>query len=80
MSVTVDDVKKVFAPAVSAAVLDKMDPSQSMVGQGVDSLALTLLAVAVQKHFGVAIGPEQGLKLRTLNDVTAFLNAAGAKK
>jgi len=78
MPVTVDDVKKVFAPAVPAAVLDKMDPSQPMVGQGVDSLALTLLAVVVQKNFGVAISPEQGLQLKTLNDVTAFLNAAGA--
>jgi acyl carrier protein len=78
MPVTVDDVKKVFAPAVSAAVLDAMDPSKPLVGQGVDSLALTLLAVGVQKHFGVAIGPEQGVKLKTLDDVVAFLNAAGA--
>lgn len=80
MSVTVADVKKVFAKAVPAGVLDKMDPSQPMVGQGVDSLALTLLAVALQKGFGVVIGPEQGLKLKTLDDVVDFINTAGTKK
>lgn len=79
MPVTVDDVKKVFAPAIPAAVLDKINPSQPMVGQGVDSLALTALAVALQNGFGVVIGPEQGLKLKTLDDVVDFINAAGTK-
>jgi len=80
MPVTVDDVKKVLSQAVPSAVLDKLDPSQPMVGQGVDSLALTLLAMALQKGFGVVIDPEHGLKLKTLDDVVDFINAAGTKK
>ena len=80
MSVTLDDVKKVFAQSVPPAVLDKIDPAQPMVRQGIDSLALTILAVAVQNNFGVSISPEQGLRLKTLNDVTAFLNDAGIKE
>ena len=76
MSVTVADVKKVFTGIVPDPVLQKMDPAKPMVPQGVDSLALTVMAVALEKAFGVKITPGDGIKLKSLNDVAAFINKA----
>ncbi len=79
MPVTADDVKKVFAGVVPADVLDKLDPALPMVGQGIDSLSLTALAVALQKAYGVLVTPEDAVNIKTLNDVAAFLSKAQAK-
>lgn len=74
MSVTVSDLKKAFAAVLSSSTLDKMDPAKPMVGQGVDSLAMTAMAVALEKTYKVRISVEDGIKLKTLNDVAAYLN------
>lgn len=74
MSVTVSDLKKVFATVLPSATLDTMDPAKPLVGQGVDSLSLTALAVALEKTYKVRISVEDGIKLKTLNDVAAYLN------
>ena len=76
MSATLEDLKKTFAFAVPADVLAKLDPAQPLTAQGVDSLAMTAMAVAVQTAFGVKISVAEGLKLKTLNDVLAFVNKA----
>ena len=76
MSATLEDLKKTFAFAVSADVLAKLDPAKPLTAQGVDSLAMTAMAVAVQNAFGVKISVAEGLKLKTLNDVLAFVNKA----
>lgn len=75
MSVTIADLKKVFAIALPAEKLAKVDPALPLTGQGVDSLAITAMAVALQNAYGVTLTVEEGLKLKTLNDVVAFLNA-----
>jgi len=76
MSATLEDLKKTFTFAVSADVLAKLDPAKPLTAQGVDSLAMTAMAVAVQNAFRVKISVEDGLKLKTLNDVLAFVNKA----
>jgi len=76
MIVTSSDLKKVFAKTVPADVMAKLDPAQPMAAQGVDSLAITAMAVALQHTYGVAVTPEDGVKLKTLNDVAAFINKA----
>ena len=78
MQVTVDDLKKIFSPIIPDKILSKLDPTLPMVGQGVDSLALTGLAVALESSYHIAITPEEGIKLKSLNDVVAFINKAGA--
>lgn len=75
MSVTIADLKKVFAAALPEEKLAKVDPALSLTGQGVDSLAITAMAVALQNAYGITLTVEEGLKLKTLNDVLAFLNA-----
>lgn len=77
MKVTVDDLKKIFSPIITDETLAKLDPALPMVGQGVDSLALTGLAVALESTYHVKITPEDGIKLKTLNDVVTFINTAG---
>lgn len=74
MSVTVADIKKVISVAMPADKLDKIDPALPMIGQGVDSLAITTMAVALQKAYNFNLSVEDGLKLKTLNDVVAFIN------
>lgn len=74
MSVTVADLKKVFAAALPAGKMDKLDPALPLAGQGVDSLAITTMAVALQKAYNFTLSVEDGLKLKTLNDVVAFIN------
>ena len=78
MQVTVDDLKKIFSPLIPAEKLSKLDPGLPMVGQGVDSLLLTGLAVALENIYQVKISPEDSLTLKTLDDVVAFVNRAGA--
>ncbi len=74
MQVTVADIRKCLEKAVPAGIMDRMDPAKPMVGQGVDSLALTIMAVTLQTTYQVKISPEDGLTLRTLDDITAFIN------
>ena len=74
MQVTVVDIKKCLEKAVPAGIMDTMDPSKPMVSQGVDSLAMTIMAVALQNTYKVKISPEDGLTLKTLDDIAAFIN------
>jgi acyl carrier protein len=76
MKTTVEDLKKCFKGIIADDVLAKLDPTQPMVGQGVDSLAITTMAVELQNTYKVTITVEEGVKLKTLNDVVAFLNKA----
>ena len=78
MNVTAADLKKVFAKAVPADVLARIDPAKPLAAQGVDSLAFTVMAVALQHTYGVTVTPEDGVKLKTLNDVAAWVNKAKA--
>ena len=76
MKTTINDLKRIFASAIPADILAKLDPAQPMAAQGVDSLAMTTLAVALQDAYKLKISVEDGIKLRTLNDVVAFVNNA----
>jgi acyl carrier protein len=71
---TVEDIKKVFGMALPAETLSKLDPDKPFTAQGVDSLALTAMAVALQDAYKITISVEAGLKLKTLNDVVAYIN------
>lgn len=77
MHVTAADLKKTFTGLIPAEALSKLDPGLPMVSQGVDSLALTALAVALENTYQVKVTPEEGLKLKTLNDVAEFINRTG---
>lgn len=76
MQVSADELKKCFAQIIPEQTLSKLDPGLPLAAQGVDSLAMTAMAVALQNVYKVTIGVEDGLKLKTLNDVAAFLNKA----
>lgn len=78
MNVTAADLKKIFGKAVPADVIAKIDPDQPMAAQGVDSLAITAMAVALQHTYGVTVAPEDGVRLKTLNDVAAWINKVKA--
>lgn len=75
MPVTAQDILNTFAAVLPADVLAKIDPSKPLVGQGVDSLALTGLAVAVQNTYSVKITAEDSVQLKSVNDVVALINS-----
>jgi acyl carrier protein len=74
MKVTGRDILATFSTLIPKDVAEKMDPSKPMLAQGVDSLALTVMAVALQNTYQVDIGVEDGLKLKTMDDVAEFVN------
>lgn len=78
MAVTASDILKLFAVAVPKEILAKMDPAKPMLAQGVDSLALTSLAVALEREYKIELTVPEAIKLQTVNDVAAFIN--GKKK
>ncbi|WP_319779903.1 acyl carrier protein [Maridesulfovibrio sp.] len=77
MSVTVANVIELFASAVPPETLDKIDPDTPLLTQGVDSLALTTLAVALQREFSIELTIADTIALRTVNDIVNFINAKG---
>jgi acyl carrier protein len=74
MTVTAADILKTFEIAIPKDVMARLDPDKPFLEQGVDSLGLTAMAVALQNVYGVKIGVEDGLRLKTLNDAAAFVN------
>lgn len=76
MKVTIEDLKKSFKNIMPDALLDKLDPAKPLVDQGVDSLALTAMAVALQNIYKVTLSVEDTVKLKSLNDVVAYLKKA----
>jgi acyl carrier protein len=46
-----------------------------LVSQGLDSLDMATLMLALESKFKKAIPPEKSARLRTIADIVAFLNA-----
>ncbi len=74
MTVTAADILKNCEAVIPQDVLAGLDPDKPFLEQGLDSLNLTGMAVAVQNCYGVKISVEDGLKIKTLNDMVAFVN------
>ena len=46
-----------------------------LVSQGLDSLDMATLMLALESKYKKAIPPEKSARLRTIHDIVAFLNA-----
>ena len=46
-----------------------------LVSQGLDSLDMATLMLALESKYKKAIPPEKSARLRTINDIIAFMNA-----
>ncbi|QGY41865.1 hypothetical protein GM415_17635 [Pseudodesulfovibrio cashew] len=75
MSVTTADVLELFSTVVTPETLQGIDPDQPLLTQGVDSLALTSLAVALQREFSIELTIADAITLRTVNDIVCFINS-----
>jgi acyl carrier protein len=79
MESTTDALKSLLLEAfVSADIVDNLVPALALVDQGVDSVDFPLFILALEKHYAIKIREEDALKLRTLNDVVAYLERRGA--
>ncbi len=74
MAVTAKDILATFESAVPGDVFKTMDPERPMLEQGLDSLSLAAMAVALQNVYKVKVTVEDGLQLKTVNDVVDFVN------
>jgi acyl carrier protein len=73
--VTKDDVLQALEGVdVSTPVAD-LKADVPLVSQGLDSLDMATLMLALESKYKKAIPPEKSARLRTINDIVAFLNA-----
>ena len=75
MAVTATDIITTLNKTIPSEVLAKLDPVQSLLDQGLDSLALTAMAVALQEKYKIKLSVDDSMKLKTINDIAAFVNA-----
>lgn len=59
--------------------MEDLDPSQSFVELGADSLDLSELLISFEQTFGVRIPPESAQNLRTVGNAIDFIVAAHGK-
>jgi acyl carrier protein len=73
--VTKEDVFRALEEIdISTPVADiKVDTP--LVSQGLDSLDMATLMLALEGSYKKAIPPEKAARLRTINDIVAFLNS-----
>ena len=61
---------------IPAEIVEALDPDVPLVAQGLDSADFPLFILALEERYRVAISDVDSLRLRTLHDVAAFLDAA----
>ncbi|HLM71156.1 MAG TPA: phosphopantetheine-binding protein [Polyangiaceae bacterium] len=73
--VTTEDILRVMEAADLPAAMSAIEVNTPLIKQGLDSLDMAELMLAVEKKYNKAIPVEQAARLRTLNDIVNFLNA-----
>jgi len=61
---------------IPTEIVEALDPDVPLVAQGLDSADFPLFILALEERYRVAISDVDSLRLRTLHDVAAFLDAA----
>lgn len=73
--ITVDDIIRAMEGADLPSIPDGVKPDVPLVHQGFDSLDLATLMLTLEGQFKKTIPVESTQRLRTLEDIAAFLNA-----
>ena len=72
--VTTEDVLRVARAADLPAAGSNLKADVPLVSQGFDSLDMATLMLELERAYNQAIPPEKAARLRTLDDIVAFLN------
>ncbi|HRI62748.1 MAG TPA: acyl carrier protein [Polyangium sp.] len=73
--VTNEDVLQALEGVDVSTPIAEIKVDVPLVQQGLDSLDLATLMLALESKYKKAIPPEKSARLRTINDIVAFLNA-----
>jgi acyl carrier protein len=75
MAVTAADIRELMRNVgIEKELIDELKPDVPLLQQGLDSIDLPVIAFATEKKYGVDIFNAEGLVLRTIDDLVAFLN------
>jgi acyl carrier protein len=73
--VTKEDVLQALEGIDVSTPIADIKADVPLVSQGLDSLDMATLMLALESKFKKAIPPEKSARLRTINDIVAFMNA-----
>jgi len=74
MEVTSESLQKLLEEAgVQPEVARAINPAESLLRQGVDSVDFPAFCALVEEKYAVALDDEAALRLRTLNDFARYL-------
>ncbi|MNP13349.1 acyl carrier protein [compost metagenome] len=74
MLVTREDIVDVIRKAKAIEAPESLRPEMNITEQGVDSLGLFSIVLAVQDAYGIANNDAEVDQLHTLNDLVAYAN------
>jgi acyl carrier protein len=75
MMITNQDVVELIATSAIEVDTANLRDDVDLYGQGFDSLDMANLELRIEQRFGISIGPERSLRLRTIRDFVDFLNS-----
>lgn len=73
--VTNEDVLQALEGLDLSTPISDIKADVPLVSQGLDSLDMATLMLALESKYKKAIPPEKSARLRTIKDIVAFLNA-----
>lgn len=73
--VTNEDVLAAMEEAAFSIPISSVKLDVPLVSQGLDSLDMATLMLALESKYNKVIAPEKSARLRTVVDIVAFLNA-----
>ena len=74
MDITASRLKDLLQEAgVPARVAQAVDPAQPLLRQGLDSVDFPAFCSLLEERFGLALGDEEALRLRTLEDFIRYI-------
>jgi acyl carrier protein len=72
---TIDELKAIMTEiGINSELVKDIDPSVSIISQGMDSVDYPAFAVEVENRYGITISDSDSLRLKTLNDFIEFIN------
>jgi acyl carrier protein len=75
MAITSADILTVLKNAgLKQAVIDKLDHAKPLLSQGFDSLDLAVIETATVENYGVTRKQMTSAKIKSLNDLVAYVN------
>jgi acyl carrier protein len=75
MAIQASDIIAVMREVgISPALIERIDPAGSLAEQGLDSIDFPMIAVAVQKQYGVDLSDADASVLRSIDAFVAFVN------